>query len=64
MGLTLVAHAADADKPEEARPSFESSERNISNWPDPPERQGGRPYAAIIKDDFGDRQRNFESGRK
>jgi hypothetical protein len=35
-----------------------------SNWPNLPERQGGRSYSKLVRPEFGGPvERNFESGR-
>ncbi len=63
LSFAPIAAATDATTAS-PKPKPETTTRNISNWPDIPPRQAGSPYSAIIQDSFGDRQRNFESGRR
>lgn len=63
LSFAPIAGATDAPTAS-PKPKPPATTRNISNWPDIPPRQSGSAYSAIIKDSFGDRQRNFESGRR
>ena len=62
IGSTAIASGTQTTA--QAPQANADATRNVSNRPTVPERQSGKPYAAVIQDNFGDRERNFESGRR
>ncbi|MFK7753522.1 MAG: hypothetical protein AB8B51_13325 [Sedimentitalea sp.] len=59
----MAGSKAKTDTPQVSQAATTTKTR-ASNWPNIPERHAGKSYSAVIKDGFGARERNFESGRR